>query len=101
MKKLVSSWRFAFFALAASQLLFNCGMDAAQTNKPAVTAPASGHTAATVSPTTQPVVSGGVGDYANGATATAATTDASQTTQPVATPQSASASAFGTEPTEY
>jgi polysaccharide export outer membrane protein len=78
MKKLASFWGFAFFTLAASQLVSNCGMDSAQTNKPVVTASASGHTAANVSPATQPVVGGGVADYASGATAMAATTDASQ-----------------------
>jgi polysaccharide export outer membrane protein len=101
MKKLASLWSFAFFTLAASQLLSNCGMDAGQTNKPAMTASGASHTA-NVSPTTQPVVGGGVSDYGNGATAMAATTDASQTNQPGATPQSASASTFGTaDPTEY
>jgi polysaccharide biosynthesis/export protein len=100
MKKLASLWSFVFFTLAASQLLFNCGMDAAQTNKPAMTAPASGHTTANVSPATQPVVGGGAGDYANGATAMAATSDASQTNQPGAGQQGTPASPFG-EATEY
>ena len=85
-------WSFVFFTLAASQLLSNCGMDAAQSNKPAVTAPASGHGATNVSPATQPVVAGGVSDYANGATAMAATTDAAETNRPVAGQQTASAS---------
>src|SRR6516225_5450163 len=75
MTRLTSSWGFAFLTLAASQLVSNCGMDAAQTNKPVVTASASDHTT-TVSPSTQPVVAGGVADYASGATAMAATTDA-------------------------
>ena len=101
MKKLALIWCFAFFTLAASQLLASCGMDAAQTNKPVASASAGGHTASPISPATQPVVGGGVTDYANGATAMAATTDASQPNQLGATPQSASASAFGTEPTEY
>ena len=101
MKKLALIWCFAFFTLAASQLLASCGMDAAQTNKPVASASAGGHTASPISPVTQPVVGGGVTDYANGATAMAATTDASQPNQLGATPQSASASAFGTEPTEY
>ncbi len=101
MKKLASLWSFAFFTLAASQLVSNCGMDAAQTNKPVVSASASGHTAANVSPVTQPVVGGSVSDYANGATAMAATTDASQTNQTGATPQPASASAFGADTTDY
>ncbi len=101
MKKLASLWSFAFFTLAASQLVSNCGMDAAQTNKPVVTASASGHTAANVSPVTQPVVDGGVSDYGNGATAMAATTDASQTNQTGATPEPASASAFGADTTDY
>src|ERR1700751_3870462 len=30
-------WSFVFFTLASSQLMSNCGMDAAQTNKPVVT----------------------------------------------------------------
>jgi len=85
-------WSFVFFTLAASQLLSNCGMDAAQSNKPAVTAPASGHGATNVSPATQPVVAGGVSDYANGATAMAATTDAAETNRLVAGQQTASAS---------
>jgi polysaccharide export outer membrane protein len=94
MKKLASFWRFAFFALAASPLVSNCGMDGAQTNRPVVTAPASGHTAANVSPATQPVMGGGVADYTNGATAMATTTDANT--------QSASSAAFtGAEATEY
>ena len=78
MKQLASLSSFAFLTLAASQLVANCGMDAAQTNKPVVTASASGHTAVNVSPSTQSVVGGGAADYANGATAMAATTDASQ-----------------------
>jgi polysaccharide export outer membrane protein len=99
MKKLPSFWSFAL--LAASQLVSNCGMDGAQTNKPAVTASGGSH-AANVSPAAQPVVAGGVNDSANGATAMAATTDAAQTNQSGATPQPASASAFGSaEPTEY
>ena len=101
MKQLASLSSFAFLTLAASQLVANCGMDAAQTNKPVASASAGGHTASPISPVTQPVVGGGVTDYANGATAMAATTDASQPNQLGATPQSASASAFGTEPTEY
>jgi polysaccharide export outer membrane protein len=98
MKKL---WSFAVFALATSQLVSNCGMDATQTNKPVVTASASSHAANNVSPATQPVVAGGVNDYGNGATAMAATTDASQTKQTGATPQRASTSAFGADTTEY
>jgi polysaccharide biosynthesis/export protein len=75
MKKFASRWGFAFFALAASQLVSNCGMDAAQTTKPGVTASASGHTS---------------------------TTDAAQTNPTVARPQTASASEFaGGEATEY
>src|SRR5215469_1314432 len=41
MSKFASFWSFVFFTLAASQLMANCGMDAAQTNKPVVTAFAS------------------------------------------------------------
>ena len=41
MSKFASFWRFVFFTLAASQLMANCGMDAAQTNKPGMTAFAS------------------------------------------------------------
>jgi polysaccharide biosynthesis/export protein len=95
MKKLASLWSFAVLALATSQLLSNCGMDATQTNKPVVTGPASNHAAATnVSPATQPVVAGGVNDYGNGGTAMAATTDAAQTNQPIAGQQGATASPF-------
>jgi polysaccharide biosynthesis/export protein len=93
MKKFASFCSFAFLTLAASQLVANCGMDSAQTNKPVVTASASGHTAANVSPATQPVVSGGVADYGSGATAMAATTDA-QTGPPAATRQPIATSGF-------
>ena len=63
---------------------------------------ASGATATAVSPATQPVVGGGAADYANGATAMAATTDASQTNRPGATAQPASGAAFASgEATEY
>ena len=82
MKKFASVWSFVFLPLAVSLLVSNCGMDAAQTNKPVATASASGATATAVSPATQPVVGGGAADYANGPTAMAATTDASQTNQP-------------------
>jgi polysaccharide export outer membrane protein len=102
MTKLASIWSSVFFALAASLPVANCGMDGAQTNKPVVTAPASGHTATNVSPATQPIVSGGAGDYANGQTAMAAASDVPQASQSVATGQPASASAFGsTELTDY
>jgi polysaccharide export outer membrane protein len=101
MKKLASLWSFAFLTLAMSQLVANCGMDAAQTNKPVVTASASGHPATTVSPATQPVVGGGVADYGNGATAMAATTDA-QAGLPVASRQPTAASGFGdADATDY
>jgi polysaccharide biosynthesis/export protein len=94
-----ASWGFVFLALAALLLVSNCGMDAAQTNKPSVMAgSASGPTTGTVSPNTQPVVAGGLAD-ANGTTAMAATTDASQTNQHA--PQGASTAAFNTDPTEY
>jgi polysaccharide export outer membrane protein len=43
MKKLASLGSFVFFALAATQLLSGCGMDAAQSNKP-VMAAAGGQT---------------------------------------------------------
>jgi polysaccharide export outer membrane protein len=100
MKNRASLCSLVFFTLAASQLVANCGMDAAQTNKPVVTASASGHPAANVSPATQPVV-GGVTDYAGGATAMAATTDA-QAGQPVASQQPTAASGFGdADATEY
>jgi polysaccharide biosynthesis/export protein len=103
MTKLASFWSFAFFTLAASQLVSNCGMDAAQTNRsPAMVGSASGATATAVSPTTQPVVGGGVADYANGPTAMAATTDASQTNRFGTTAQPASGAAFANaEATEY
>ncbi|MGB6800567.1 MAG: polysaccharide biosynthesis/export family protein [Xanthobacteraceae bacterium] len=99
MKKLAWLWSFVFFTLAALPLLSNCGMDAAQTSKPPVMAgSASGSTPATVSPNTQPVVA----DYANGATATAATTDASYANQTVGAAPSASAAAFASaDATEY
>ena len=45
MKKLASLGSFVFFALAATQLLSGCGMDAAQSNKP-VMAAAGGQTSA-------------------------------------------------------
>jgi polysaccharide export outer membrane protein len=38
MKKRASLWRLFFFTLAASQLVANCGMDAAQTNRPGASA---------------------------------------------------------------
>jgi len=94
MKKLASHLSLVFFTLAVSPLVSNCGMDAAQTNKPTVTASASGHTTGTGAPATQPVVGGGVTDNASGATAMAVTTDASQTNQPGATPPPATGSAF-------
>jgi polysaccharide biosynthesis/export protein len=101
MKRRTSNLSFVLFTLAASLLVLSCGMDAAQTNKPAVAASASGHAASNVSPSTQPVVSGGVADSANGATAMAATTDAPQTNQPAAgqqgAPMAPSASADATE----
>jgi polysaccharide export outer membrane protein len=82
MKQLASHLSFVLFTLVAAPLVSNCGMDAAQTNKPAVAASATGHTPANVSPATQPatqpVVGGGVADNAYGATAMAATTDASR-----------------------
>jgi polysaccharide biosynthesis/export protein len=57
MKKLASLWSLVFFTMAASQLMSNCGMDAAQTNKPVVTTESgSGHPTTTGS---QPVVTGG------------------------------------------
>jgi len=94
MKQFASFWSFVFFTLMASQLVSNCGMDAAQTNKPVMTASASGHTATNVSPTTQPVVGGGINDNAHGATAMAATTDANT--------HSASTAAFTSgEATDY
>jgi len=43
--KIAWLWSFVFFALAATQLLSGCGMDAAQTNKPVTTA-AGGQTSA-------------------------------------------------------
>ena len=102
MKKFASVWSFVFLPLAVSVVVSNCGMDAAQTNKPVATASASGATATAVSPATQPVVGGGAADYANGATAMAATTDASQTNRPGATAQPASGAAFASgEATEY
>jgi polysaccharide export outer membrane protein len=88
MKKLASRWSFVFFTLAAAHLLSNCGMDAAQTNKPVVTASASGHTAVTTPSPTQPIVAdhaNGLADYPNGQTAMAATTDAPQANQTAAT----------------
>src|SRR5690242_9621929 len=92
MKKLL--WSFAVLALATSQLLLNCGMDATQTNKPVVTTSASSHPATNVSPTTQPVVSGGINDYPSGGTAMAAATDAPQASRPMAGQQGGSASPF-------
>jgi polysaccharide export outer membrane protein len=101
MKQLASLWSFVFFALAASQLMANCGMDAAQTNKPVVTASAGSNPAATVSPVAQPVVGGGVTDRASGATAMAVTTDA-QAGQRVGSGQPIAASGFGdADATDY
>src|SRR6516164_11613781 len=74
MKKFASLLSFAFLTLAVAQLLADC----AQTNKPVATTSGS----QTASQNTQPVVAdhaNGVGGYANGQTAMAATTDASQT----------------------
>ena len=86
MKKFASLLSFAFLTLAVAQLLADC----AQTNKPVATASGS----QTASQNTQPVVAdhgNGVGGYANGQAAMAATTDASQAN-----------SAFGnSEATEY
>jgi polysaccharide export outer membrane protein len=62
MKKFASLWSFIFFALAATQLVASCGMDAAQTNKP-VMAAAGGQTPMT--------------GHANSQTAMAAVNDAS------------------------
>ncbi len=102
MKRFASVWSFVLFTVATSPLVSSCGMDAAQTNKPVATASASGATGTAVSPATQPVVGGGVADYANGPTAMAATTDASQTNLPGATAQPASGAAFASgEATEY
>jgi polysaccharide export outer membrane protein len=103
MKKLASRWSCVFLPLAVALVVSNCGMDAAQTNKPpAIAGTASGATAPTVPPNTQPVVGGGVADYANGATAMAATTDASQTKQPGAGQHAASASPLASvDATDY
>ncbi len=94
MKRFASLCSLAVFLLAASQLVSNCGMDAAQTNKPAVSASGGSHTTSAVSPATQPVVGGGATDYANGATAMAATTDASQTNPPIETQQQTDAGEY-------
>src|SRR5215831_7169831 len=102
MRRLGSLWSLVFFTLAASPLLANCGMDAAQSNKPIMNPSANSPTATTVSPSTQPIVAdrAGVAEYPNGATAMAATTDASPTRQPAAT--SASASPFASaDATDY
>jgi polysaccharide export outer membrane protein len=101
MKTFASPWSSVIFAVAVSQLVSNCGMDAAQTNKPAVAA-SGGSQTANVSPSTQPVVSGGVTGYANGATAMAATSDAAPTKPPAAGQQSAGVSPFAsTDASEY
>ena len=83
MKKLASLWSLVFLTLAAAQLLANC----AQTNQPSAVA-AGGQTPVIASQNTQPVVANhanGIGGYANGQTAMAATTDASQTNAAFAT----------------
>ena len=49
MTKLASLWSFVFFALAATQLLSGCGMDAAQTNKPVVATAGNSQAMAAVS----------------------------------------------------
>ena len=100
MKRRISFWSLVFFPLAAAPLVSNCGMDGAQTNKPVVTASASGHMAANVSPATQPVVGGAVADNAYGATAMAATTDTPQTRGPLAGQQGAPAPPFD-DATDY
>jgi polysaccharide export outer membrane protein len=69
-----ASFCSVFFTLAASQLMANCGMDAAQTNKPVTTASASGNTA---------------------------TTDASQTNQSLATTHRSGPAFASNEATEY
>jgi polysaccharide export outer membrane protein len=100
MIKRASFWSLVFFTLA-SPLLAHCGMDAAQTNKP-VTGSASGHMATNVSPANQPVVAGGAADYPNGATAMAATTDASSPNRPLGGQQNTSASPLsGGDATDY
>ena len=83
MKKLASLWSLVFLTLAATQLLSNC----AQSNQPSAVA-AGGQTPVIASQNTQPVVANhanGIGGYANGQTAMAATTDASQTNAAFAT----------------
>ena len=101
MKTFGSLWGLVIFAVATSQLVSNCGMDVAQTNKPAVAASGGGHSA-NVSPSTQPVVSGGVNDYASGATAMAATSDASPTYGAGSGQQGAVGSpSASTDPSEY
>jgi polysaccharide export outer membrane protein len=101
MKRFASLWSLVIFGVAASQLVSNCGMDAAQTNKPAVAA-SGGNRTGNVSPSTQPVVSGGVNDYGNGASAMAATSDAAPANQPATGQQGAAGSPFGsTDPSEY
>jgi polysaccharide export outer membrane protein len=72
---------FAVLMLAAAQLLADC----AQTNKPTSTA-SGGQMPAAASQNTQPIVAdrATTAGYANGQTAMAATTDASQTNQPSA-----------------
>jgi len=80
MKKLASFWSLVFLTLTAALLLSDC----AQTNQPSSSA-AGGQTPGIPSQNTQPVVANhanGAGGYANGQTAMAATTDASQTNQP-------------------
>jgi len=101
MKRRISFWSLVFFPLAVAPLVSNCGMDGAQTNKPVMTASASGHMAANVSPATQPVVGGAVADNAYGATAMAATTDTPQTGGPVAGRQGATAPPFADDATDY
>jgi polysaccharide export outer membrane protein len=70
MKKLASFWGLVFFTLAVPQLLSNCTMDAAQTNKPVAEQPASASALAS---------------------ANTATADAAQTNKPVVAEQPASA----------
>jgi polysaccharide biosynthesis/export protein len=53
MNKFARLWSFVFFTLAASQLMSNCGMDAAQNKPVAMTESGNGH------PASQPVVAGG------------------------------------------
>jgi polysaccharide biosynthesis/export protein len=101
MKKFASLWSFAFFILAASQLVSNCGMEAGQ-NKPVMSQSAGAPTTVT-SQNSQPVSgrANGVADSANSGTAMAATSDVPQTNDAGAAGPAPNAALASAEAPEY